>query len=61
VGKVTLKSNGNKALSDEFLLKTNGDEALNDVFPQKVTAMKHLTLRKNVSDETMKRLKLLKN
>jgi hypothetical protein len=32
VGKVTLKSNGNEVLSDEFLLKNNGDEALNDVF-----------------------------
>jgi hypothetical protein len=32
VGKVTLKSNGNETLSDEFLLKSNGDEALNDVF-----------------------------
>ncbi len=33
LGKVTLKSNGDEALSDEFLLKSNGDEALNDVFP----------------------------
>jgi hypothetical protein len=32
VGKVTLKSNGDEALSEEFLLKSNGDEALNDVF-----------------------------
>jgi hypothetical protein len=32
VGKVTLKSNGDEKLSDEFLLKSNGDEALNDVF-----------------------------
>jgi hypothetical protein len=32
VGKVTLKSNDNEALSDEFLLKSNGDEAFNDVF-----------------------------
>jgi hypothetical protein len=35
VGKVTLKSNGDEALSDEFILKStrgNGDEALNDVF-----------------------------
>jgi hypothetical protein len=32
VGKVTLKSNGKKALSDEFLKKSNGDEALNDDF-----------------------------
>jgi hypothetical protein len=32
VGKVTLKSNGDEALSDEFLLKSNGDEALNFVF-----------------------------
>ncbi len=29
VGKVTLKSNGDEALNDEFLLKRNGDEALN--------------------------------
>jgi hypothetical protein len=33
VGKVTLKSTGDEALSDEFLLKSNGDEALNDNFP----------------------------
>jgi hypothetical protein len=32
VGKVTLKSNGDEALSEEFLFKSNGDEALNDVF-----------------------------
>jgi hypothetical protein len=32
VGKVTLKSNGDEALSEEFLLKSNGDEALKDVF-----------------------------
>ncbi len=32
VGKVTLKSNGDEALSDEFLLKSNGDATLNDVF-----------------------------
>jgi hypothetical protein len=32
VGKVTFKSNGDEALSDEFLLKSNGDEALKDVF-----------------------------
>jgi hypothetical protein len=30
VGKVTLISNGDEALSDESLLKSNGDEALND-------------------------------
>jgi hypothetical protein len=29
VGKVTLKSNGDEALSEAFLLKNNGDEALN--------------------------------
>jgi hypothetical protein len=29
VDKVTLKSNGNEALSDESLLKSNGDEASN--------------------------------
>jgi hypothetical protein len=33
VGKVTLKSNGEEALSAEFLLKNNSDEALNDGFP----------------------------
>jgi hypothetical protein len=33
VGKVNLKSNGDAALNDEFLLKSNGDEALNDGFP----------------------------
>ncbi len=33
VGKVTLKSNFDEALSDEFLLKNKGDEALNDGFP----------------------------
>jgi hypothetical protein len=32
VFKVTLKSNGDEALSDELLLKSNGDEAFNDVF-----------------------------
>jgi hypothetical protein len=32
VGKVTLKSNRDEALSDEFLLKNNSDEALNDIF-----------------------------
>jgi hypothetical protein len=52
VGKVTLKSNGDEAFSDKFLLKSNGGEVLNDVFPQKVTAMKRLTLLKI---EAMKR------
>jgi hypothetical protein len=32
VGKVTLKSNSDEAVSDEFLLKSNGNEALNGVF-----------------------------
>jgi hypothetical protein len=32
VGKVTLKSNGDEALNDEFLLKSKWDEALNKVF-----------------------------
>jgi hypothetical protein len=31
-----------------FFLKSNGDETLNDVFPQKVTAMKRLTLREKL-------------
>jgi hypothetical protein len=35
VGKVTLKSNGDEALSNEFLLKNNGDEALSDSFHKK--------------------------
>jgi hypothetical protein len=30
VGKVTLKINGDEALSDESVLKSNGNEALND-------------------------------
>jgi hypothetical protein len=38
VGKVTLKSNNDEALSDEFLLKSNGDEALNNVFSIKSNA-----------------------
>ncbi len=33
VGKVTLKSNSDEALNNEFLLKSNGDEVLNDCFP----------------------------
>jgi hypothetical protein len=32
VGKVTLKSNGDEAVSDESLQKSNGIEALNDDF-----------------------------
>jgi hypothetical protein len=32
VGKVTLKINGDEALSDESLLKSNGDEELNGEF-----------------------------
>jgi hypothetical protein len=32
VGKVTLKINGDEALSDEFVLKSNGDKALKDDF-----------------------------
>ncbi len=40
VGKVSLKTNNDEVLSDEFPLKSNGDEALNDDFPQKVMAVK---------------------
>jgi hypothetical protein len=61
VSKVTLKSNGDEALNNEFLLKSNGDEVLNDGFPYKIIATKGLTLRKNRSDEAMKRLTQLKN
>jgi hypothetical protein len=32
VGKVTFKSNGDEALSDESLRKRKGNEALNDDF-----------------------------
>ncbi len=32
VGKVTLKINGDEALSDESVLKSNGDKVLNDDF-----------------------------
>jgi hypothetical protein len=48
LGKVTIKSNGDEALSNKFLFKSNGDEALNNVFPQKVTVMKRLMLRKKL-------------
>jgi hypothetical protein len=33
VGKVTLKSNSDEVLNNEFLLKSKGNEALNDGFP----------------------------
>jgi hypothetical protein len=33
MGLVTLKINGDEALSGYSLLKNNGDEALNDYFP----------------------------
>ncbi len=46
MGKVTFKSNGDEALSDESLSKSNSDEALNDNAPQKVMAMKCLMLSK---------------
>ncbi len=32
VDKVTLKINGNETLSDESVYKSNGDKALNDDF-----------------------------
>jgi hypothetical protein len=41
VGKVSLKSNCNEALSDEFLFKSNSDEELNDDSFKKVAAIKH--------------------
>ncbi len=53
LGKVTLKSNGDEALSDESHLKSNSDEAFNDDFSLKVTAMKRLTLSKKRSDEAL--------
>jgi hypothetical protein len=52
VGKVTLKINGDEALSEKFLFKSNSDEAT------KVTGMKGLTLRKFFL--AMKHLTLLK-
>jgi hypothetical protein len=33
LGKVTFKSNGDEALSDESPLKSNGAETFNDNFP----------------------------
>jgi hypothetical protein len=48
VGKVTLKSNADEALSDESLQKSNGDEALNDDFSSKLTTMKCLMLCKKI-------------
>jgi hypothetical protein len=47
VGKVTLKSNGDEALNNEFLLKSIGDEAFTDFF-LKITMMKCLTLGKKL-------------
>jgi hypothetical protein len=58
VGKVTLKSNGDEALSNEFLLKSNGDEALNDVFSIKINDDEAFNAKKKLA---MKRLTLLKN
>ncbi len=65
MGKVTLKSTSDEALSDEFLFKSNSDEALTDVYiksngdeafnPEtKLAAMKQgrvVMLLKNLSDE----------
>ncbi len=48
MGKVTFKSNGDEALSDESLFKSNGAEALSDDVPYKVMVMKCLTLSKNL-------------
>ncbi len=48
MGKVTLKSNGDEALSNDSPLKSSGDEALNDDFPLKVMVMKRLTLSKKL-------------
>jgi hypothetical protein len=58
VGKVTLKSNSDEALSDESLLKSNGDEALNDDSPLKSNGNEALNAEKNQSDEAIKRLTL---
>jgi hypothetical protein len=44
-GQSYFKSNGNEALSNEFLLKSNGNEALNA--EKKIVAMKRLMLLKN--------------
>jgi hypothetical protein len=48
VGKVTFKSNGDEALSDEFLLKGNGNEALNDVFSTKSNGDKAFNAKKKL-------------
>jgi hypothetical protein len=40
VGKVTLKSNADEALTDDFSKKSNADEALNNAFFFKLTPMK---------------------
>jgi hypothetical protein len=61
VGKDNLKSNGDEALSDKFLLKSNGDEAFNNVFSVKSNGDEAFNTQKNCSDEAMKRLTLLKN
>jgi hypothetical protein len=46
VGKVTLKINGDEALSDESVLKSNGDTVLNDDISYELTVMKRLMLSK---------------
>ncbi len=47
MGKVTLKSNGDEALSDEFLLTSNGDEVLKDVFSIKSNSDEAFNVLKN--------------
>ncbi len=46
VGKVTLKINGDEALSDESVLKSSGDTVLNDDISYELTVMKRLMLSK---------------
>jgi hypothetical protein len=58
VGKVTLKSNSDEALSDESILKSKGDEALNDDSPLKSNGNEALNVEKNQSDEAIKQLTL---
>jgi hypothetical protein len=51
VGNVTLKSNGDEALGDEFLFKRIGDEALERCFSIKSNGDEAFHAQKNCSDE----------
>ncbi len=59
LGKVTLKINGDEALSDESDKKSNGDKALNGRFFFRINGDGAFNAESDI--EAMKRLTLLKN